>query len=280
LAARGIFAVALALGAMFLPGAGVDASAASVAAAPTSSRVVVDGAETAFDAYNVKDSNYFKLRDLAYVLNGTGKQFEVGWDESANAIILTSGHAYTPLGDEMAGRSGAAGAAVASRSKILLNGSEVKFTAYNIDGYNYFKLRDVGAAFNFCVDWDGDRNLVTINSGLDYLPAGAAAADLLGHWRYESDEEVELLLYRADATFRLALYVKDTGAAMVVSGAYSVYGNAIYMTDVYIGGKTAEDMTSRFTVGEDLLIVDGYPFSRIPERDAAAVVADPLGHIG
>ena len=44
------------------------------------------GEKKAFDAYNIEGSNYFKLRDLAYVLNGTDKQFEVGWDAAANAI--------------------------------------------------------------------------------------------------------------------------------------------------------------------------------------------------
>jgi len=45
--------------------------------APTASDVLVNGEIIAFDAYNISDSTYFKLRDIAYVLNGTEKQFEV-----------------------------------------------------------------------------------------------------------------------------------------------------------------------------------------------------------
>jgi hypothetical protein len=51
----------------------------------------VNGQSVAFNAYNIDGNNYFKLRDLAYALNGTEKQFEVGWDGAANAISLTSG---------------------------------------------------------------------------------------------------------------------------------------------------------------------------------------------
>jgi hypothetical protein len=40
-------------------------------ASPTSSTVLVNGKNVAFDAYNINGNNYFKLRDLAYTLNGT-----------------------------------------------------------------------------------------------------------------------------------------------------------------------------------------------------------------
>ena len=38
-------------------------------ASPTASTVLVDGQNIAFDAYNIADSNYFKLRDLAITLS-------------------------------------------------------------------------------------------------------------------------------------------------------------------------------------------------------------------
>ena len=55
-------------------------SAFAATANPTASTVLVDGENVAFDAYNIADNNYFKLRDLAFTLSGTAKQFEVGWD--------------------------------------------------------------------------------------------------------------------------------------------------------------------------------------------------------
>lgn len=138
-------------------------------AAPTASTVLVNGEKKAFDAYNIEGSNYFKLRDLAYVLNGTDKQFEVGWDAAANAISLTSGKAYTAAGGEMAAQESPAQAeAVRSSSKILLDGAEVALTAYTINGNNYFKLRDLGQAFDFGVGWDGEAQTISIDTSTGY----------------------------------------------------------------------------------------------------------------
>ena len=53
-------------------------------------------------------------------------------------------------------------------SKVYINGKEVQFTAYNIDGYNYFKLRDIGKALNFGVLWDGANNTIRIDTTEDY----------------------------------------------------------------------------------------------------------------
>lgn len=145
------------------------AQPSGVSAAPTASTVLVNGQSVAFDAYNIDDSNYFKLRDLAYVLNGTDKQFEVGWDAAANAISLTSGKAYTAAGGEMAAQESPAQAeAVRSSSKILLDGAEAALTAYTINGNNYFKLRDLGQAFDFGVGWDGEAQTISIDTSTGY----------------------------------------------------------------------------------------------------------------
>ena len=37
-------------------------------------------------------------------------------------------------------------------------------TAYNIDGNNYFKLRDLGEKFNFGVDYDEATNTVKLST--------------------------------------------------------------------------------------------------------------------
>ena len=140
------------------------------AATPTASSVLVNGESKSFDAYNIDGANYFKLRDLAYVLNGTDKQFEVSWDSDANAILLTSGESYTAVGGEMTAGTGAAQSAKATASKILVDGEEVSLTAYNINGSNYFKLRDIGELFNFGVEWNSESQTISIDTSKDYIP--------------------------------------------------------------------------------------------------------------
>jgi hypothetical protein len=147
-----------------------ETASGALVAAPTSSTVIVNGRRVAFDAYNIGGNNYFKLRDLAYTLNGTEKQFEVGWDSAANAITLTAGAAYTPVGGEMASKGAGDKSATSTSSKLHLDGAEAGFTAYNIGGNNYFKLRDIGQAFNFGVDWDGANQTIVIDTGKGYTP--------------------------------------------------------------------------------------------------------------
>ena len=91
---------------------------------PTSSSVLVNGTLTAFEAYNIGGNNFFKLRDLAYVLNSSEKQFAVGWNGAANAISLTSGAPYEIVGGEMVQGGEAAKTAVPTTSRIFLDGTE------------------------------------------------------------------------------------------------------------------------------------------------------------
>lgn len=141
----------------------------TVTAVPTKSTVLVNGQRVAFDAYNINGSNYFKLRDLAFAINGTPKQFEVGWDGANNAISLTTGAPYTPVGGELAAAGATASrSATPTTSKILLNGAQASFTAFNIGGNNYFRLRDVGSAIDFAVTWDGPSSTIGIDTSLGY----------------------------------------------------------------------------------------------------------------
>ncbi len=134
----------------------------------TSSKVLINGIETAFEAYNIEDNNYFKLRDIAKVLSGTEKQFEVTWNDETRAIDLISGEAYTPVGGELAPGNGEAKPSSICTSRIYKDGAEVVLRAYNINGNNYFKLRDLGQAFDFDVSWNGAENCITIETDKSY----------------------------------------------------------------------------------------------------------------
>lgn len=139
-------------------------------AAPTTSKVLVNGNAVSFDAYQINGNNYFKLRDVAKVISGTDKQFEVTWDGAKNAINLISGQSYTPVGGELAAGSGANQQAVLNTSTVYLDGKQINLTAYTIQGNNYFKLRDLGQIFDFGVGWDGANNTVTIDTSTGYIP--------------------------------------------------------------------------------------------------------------
>jgi len=136
---------------------------------PTPSTVYVNGTATAFEAYNIGGANYFKLRDLAYVLNGTEKQFEVGYDTATKAITLTRGQSYTPNDSEMVQGDGKAKSAIPTPSTIYLNGNVLDLVVYNIGGSNFFKLRELMKAIDVYVGYDSATRAITLDTRYGYL---------------------------------------------------------------------------------------------------------------
>lgn len=137
-------------------------------ATPTASKVLVNGKSIAFEAYNIKGNNYFKLRDLAMALSGTNKQFEVTWNSAEELIYLFSGKAYTPVGGELVKGDGKVKLAAYSGTIIFLDDDIPFLTAYNIGGNNYFQLRDIMKALDVYVGWDSATSTITIDTNRAY----------------------------------------------------------------------------------------------------------------
>jgi len=166
-----VFVVCLSIICAVVSATAVPAFAAGVVTArPTASKVLVSGHHVAFDSYNINDSNYFKLRDIAYMLNGSEKQFNVLWNSSSNTIIITSGVPYAIVGGEMARRGTGNQDAKPISSMILLDGKAVDLTAYNINDNNYIKLRDMGTALGFGVLWDAANSTINVVAGTGFTP--------------------------------------------------------------------------------------------------------------
>lgn len=156
-------------GAEVVKDVGAPSAANRVYAAPMTATVTVNGQAVAFEAYHINGSNYFRLRDVAYALADTNKQFEVNWYGTADATVtLTSGRAYTPVGGEMTGKAEGVKAAMPTTSKAYLDSKQIFLTEYKIDGEIYFKLRDLGEALDFGVDWDGAANTICIDTSKGY----------------------------------------------------------------------------------------------------------------
>lgn len=121
------------------------------------------GAQSEVEAYNIYDNNYFKLRDLALKLTQMGVPVEVTWDEEKQAINLISGMEYTQVGGELKAADNTAREAVPCKSRIYINGAKAELKAYNINGNNFFKLRDLCAVLNVKVDWDEAAQMIILN---------------------------------------------------------------------------------------------------------------------
>ncbi len=69
------------------------------------------------------------------------------------------------------------GTAAAKATKLLVNNQKVSISAYNINGNNYFKLRDIAQLLSdtnkkFNVSWNDDSKTILVTSGVDYIPVG------------------------------------------------------------------------------------------------------------
>lgn len=117
-------------------------------------------------AYNINDNNYFKLRDIAKMLDGTIKCFDIEYDEETNSINMLSLFPYTAAGGELTPGDGAERTAYASTAFLTYDGIPVQAACYNIDGNNYFKLRDVTDALDCRVEWDNKNQLIKVYTSL------------------------------------------------------------------------------------------------------------------
>ena len=144
----------------------LGASAFAAAVVRSSQALKVDGSAVDCDRYNIDGRNYFKLRDLAYVLNGTGSQFDVSWDEASRVVSITTAHSYTaPDGTELVIGEDKSATAQISPQTIRIDGAvRSDLTAYNIGGSNYFQLRELGAALGFGVDYDEASRTMLVTS--------------------------------------------------------------------------------------------------------------------
>ena len=141
---------------------------AGTTASPTNDKLEVN--ENAADptVYKINGSNYFKIRDVAALLNGTEKQFAVGYDGEKNAVTATTGQGYDKQPGDLAGApAGGSQSAEPSNDVIYVNGEKITAEVYKINGSNYFKLRDLGKALNFYVGWSADRGMY-IETGKPY----------------------------------------------------------------------------------------------------------------
>jgi uncharacterized protein YkwD len=68
------------------------AIANTIVANATINRVIINGNETMLSSNNIRDNNYFKLRDL-----GAAMGFSVAWDSQKSAIIINTSKPYSEV---------------------------------------------------------------------------------------------------------------------------------------------------------------------------------------
>ena len=128
-------------------------------------KLIVDGREIACEKYNILGSNYFRLRDVAALLNGTPAQFSVGWDGETGVVSIVPGAPYAPEEGDLRIGADKSASAQPSGQTVTIDGFERRdLTAFNLEGNNFFRLRDLGEALGFAVDYDAAANAAIVTT--------------------------------------------------------------------------------------------------------------------
>lgn len=151
----------------------LSGSALAVQATPNHQSITRNGQAVSLSGYEIDGYTYFKLRDIAVILNGTDSQFSVDYDGSG--VVITTGQPYIRQQNDLAPiPDGTVASTDLSSLSMRIDGQTVTLTACQIDGYNYLKLRDLGQALGFAVDYDASSRTILIGSNAS--PAEAVCA--------------------------------------------------------------------------------------------------------
>ena len=134
------------------------------AVAVSAQTITCDGNEISAEIYNIDGFNYFKLRDIAALLNGTPSRFSVSYDPESRVVTVTSGQVYEEVGGELEKAPDRSESCVLTNQNIIVNGAPVTAIVYNIGGNNFFKLRDLAELLGFGVDYEENSRTAVIDS--------------------------------------------------------------------------------------------------------------------
>lgn len=111
----------------------------------------LNGEKVEIGGYLINGNNYYKLRDVAALLNSTTGKFDVKYENKK--ISLKTGEAYEKLETDLQPMKHDKTKAKMVTNKIMVDGKDVELNAAFIDNNNYVKLRDLGSVVGLEVDF-------------------------------------------------------------------------------------------------------------------------------
>lgn len=143
----------------------VGASAAAPKVAVSGHTFKVNGKTVAPQAYNIDGYNYFKLRDVAYLLADTTAPFNVTWSASQSTVVnIVPGQKYQKVGGELSASTLTSLKVSASTFKVLMEGKTLPLRGYLINGNNYYSIADIAESVGFEAGWDNATRTVSITT--------------------------------------------------------------------------------------------------------------------
>lgn len=145
----------------------------SLKGVPSNQKLTVNGQVVDnIPVYNINGSNYFKLRDIAYYLD-----YEVEFIQKANAIAIWRGGHGSAEGVSN-GKATSTVYGVNSSQKLYVDGNDFSYAVHpvNINGSNYFQLRELAGVSGFGVEFDAASNSIVLDTNYSYSASGFSEA--------------------------------------------------------------------------------------------------------
>ena len=137
---------------------------------PSDQEIHLNDREVEISGVKHNGFNYYRLRDLAYILKDTRAQFEVGYDKEKKMIVIETKTLYT--GDKIDPAKLGESLSVVD-IPISIDKNLTHLEVVNVGGYNYFRLRDLGTLVGFEVNYNSE------NKRIDLVTEKEAEEDLL-----------------------------------------------------------------------------------------------------
>lgn len=141
----------------------------AVDAVKSTQRVSVDGKVVKIEGYLIDGSNYFKIRDVASIVSGTDKEFDVVYDKENGKMHIYldkkySGNADTSTIDKIKAKG------IVKQGNHLIDDVSLYLETILIDGNNYVKLRDVSKFVGFSLGYDSvKREVEVLTEDVEYV---------------------------------------------------------------------------------------------------------------
>ncbi len=203
----------------------------------SSQKLAVNGVDwSEVEKYNIDGKNYFKLRDIAALLDDTEAHFAVGYDVVSNTVSITRGGVYEYIGTELLFTKDNSSTAVTSAQTITVDGRTVSnLTVYNIGGSNFFQLRELGDLLGFDVDYNSETRTMLVES--PYLPYDQY---VIAKETYTSNGTNGTKVYEYDANGReIRVTTTEAGTVSTAETTYNAKG-LVTSEKSYVNGSLSE----------------------------------------
>ncbi len=189
-------------------------------------QLVINGKSVSPDTYNIDGSNYFKIRDIAYYLD-----FGISYDDRTSSVMIYPDQSYSGQAPESADTPDIS--VSPTTQAVYIDGTiTTGVDAYNINGSNYFKIRDLAKEIDFGCIYNSRKDRIELSSGFGYN-----SADIFG--RVKDKDKLKLTFIDVGQGDSILIEFPNDNGEMLIDAGTSGCGKKLteYLSGELPDGK-------------------------------------------